>query len=144
MGLPTKVDALLSRVYGDYRQFSRFFGVGVVATLVDWVIFYLLAGYLGIFYLLSLALSYFASTVLNYFMNRRFTFGSTYKKVHLQLGSFLSVAIIGLALNELIVYGLVQYLFAGSMVMASRVFATLVVFIWNFALNKRITFRVFR
>ena len=147
MGLPVKVDALLSLVYRDYGQFTKFLGVGVVATLVDWAIFYLLAGYLGIFYLLSLALSYLISTVLNFFMNRRFTFGSKYKKVHVQLGSFLSVAIVGLALNELIVYGLVHYLFAagtGNMVMVSRIIATFLVFIWNFLLNKCITFRIFR
>ena len=147
MGPPAKVDALLSLVYRDYWQFSSFLGVGIVATLVDWAIFYLLAGYLGIFYMLALALSYLASTVLNFFLNRHFTFENTCKKVHFQLGSFFSVAITGLVLNEVIVYSLIHYLFAanaGNLVMASRIIATVLVFIWNFILNKYITFRIFR
>lgn len=147
MALLAKVDALISQVYPGYRQFSKFLSVGVIATLVDWAIFYLLAGYLGIFYLLSLAVSYLASTVLNFFVNRRFTFGNKSRKIHVQFMSFIAIALVGLALNEAIIYGLVHYLFsstAGPVVMASRIIATLVVFLWNFVLNKSITFHVFR
>jgi putative flippase GtrA len=147
MEILSKTDAMLSRVCGACPQFARYLGIGVIATLVDWVVFYLLIVYLGIFYLLALAASYFASTIFNFFMNRRYTFRNTYKRVHVQLALFITVAVVGLGLNETIVYGL-AHLIPGGMtdiaLMVSRVIATLVVFLWNFALNKHITFRLFQ
>jgi putative flippase GtrA len=147
MEIIAKVDVVLSRACGACPQFARYLGIGVVATLVDWVIFYLLIAYLGVFYLLALAVSYFASTALNFFLNRRYTFRNTYKRVHVQIVFFIAIAIVGLGLNETIVYGLAHLLPGGvtdAALMASRVIATLVVFVWNFALNKRITFRLFQ
>jgi GtrA-like protein. len=66
MGPITKAGIDLSRVSGNHRQFARYLGVGVIATLTDWAIFYLLAGFLGIFYLHALTASYSASTALNF------------------------------------------------------------------------------
>jgi putative flippase GtrA len=147
MEIPAKADAVLSRVCGNGSQFARYLGIGILATLVDWAIFYLLIGFLGVFYVLALAASYFASTAFNFFMNRRYTFRNTYRRVHVQLAIFLAVAIIGLGLNETIVYSLAHLLPGGMTdiaLMAARMIATLVVFLWNFALNKRITFRLFQ
>jgi putative flippase GtrA len=145
MGILLKADAVLSRVSGHSPQFARYLGIGIVATLVDWTIFYLLIGYLGIFYLVALATSYFASTVLNFFLNKRYTFRNTYRRVHVQLALFVAVAIVGLGINEIIVFSLAHLIPGGTTevaLMASRVIATLVVFLWNFALNKRLTFRL--
>jgi putative flippase GtrA len=129
-----------------YRKFMKFTGVGIVATLLDWLIFFALVRYTSLLYPLALATSYLASTILNFFMNRRYTFRNTYKKVHLQLASFVGVAVLGLGLSEALVYGIANYLLGHSStgLMASRVIATLVVFAWNFLLNDRITFRIFR
>jgi putative flippase GtrA len=147
MEILAKADAVLSRVCSNSPQFARYLGIGVIATIVDWTIFYLLIGYLGIFYLLALATSYFSSTALNFFLNRRYTFRNKYRRVHVQLAFFVIVAVIGLGLNETIVYSL-AHLIPGGMtdvvLMAARVIATVVVFMWNFALNKRITFRLFQ
>jgi putative flippase GtrA len=143
----TKAETTTSRVSGDHRQFARYLGIGILATLADWAIFYALAGFLGVFYALALATSYCASTVLNFFLNRRYTFRNTYRRVHVQLAVFGAVAITGLGLNELIMYGLVQITpgsKTGISLMVTRVIATAVVFVWNFALNKRFTFRIFR
>jgi putative flippase GtrA len=80
MQILAKADVVLSRVCSNSPQFARYLGIGVIATLVDWTIFYLLIGYLGIFYMLALATSYFSSTALNFFLNRRYTFRNTYRK----------------------------------------------------------------
>jgi putative flippase GtrA len=96
---------------------------------------------------MALAVSYLISTVISFFLNKRFTFRNTYKKVHFQLASFIAVAAAGLAINEAIVYGLVHYALgsnASLSLMVARVIATFIVFVWNFMINKRITFRIFR
>jgi len=145
--LLAKVDTVLSGVYSDYLKFIRYLGIGIIATLVDWAIFYMLIGALGVFYVLALAISYLISTVLSFFLNKRYTFRNTYKRIHFQLASFVAVAAAGLAINEAIVYVLVYYIFGSSAsmaLMAARVIATFVVFIWNFMINKRVTFHIFR
>ncbi len=147
MGMLMKADAVLSRAWGNSPQFARYLGIGIVATLVDWTIFYLLIGYLGIFYLVALATSYGASTVLNFFLNKRYTFRNTYRRVHVQLALFIAVAIVGLGINEIIMFSLAHLIPGGTTevaLMASRAIATFVVFLWNFALNKRLTFRLLR
>jgi putative flippase GtrA len=143
----TRAEATLSRASGDRRQFARYLGIGIIATLADWAIFYMLVSHAGIFYPLALATSYSASTVLNFFLNRRYTFRNTYRRVHVQMAVFFSIAIAGLGLNEAIVFALARIIPGGTAsvtLMASRVAATAVVFVWNFALNKRLTFHVFR
>jgi len=147
MSLLTKTDLVFSKVYGDYLKLARYLGIGFITTIVDWAIFYLLIGYTGIFYMFALATSYLTSTVFSFFLNKHFTFRNTYNKVHIQLASFFVVAIFGLGINEALMYGISNFLFSGSSeraLMASRIIATLVVFIWNFILNKRITFNIFR
>ncbi len=145
--LLAKVDTVLSGVYSDYLKFFRYLGIGIISTLVDWAIFYMLIGSLGVFYMLALAISYLISTVISFFLNKRYTFRNTYKKVHFQLASFVAVAIAGLAINEAIVYGLAHYVFgsnASLALMAARVIATFIAFVWNFMINKRVTFQVFQ
>ncbi len=147
MGPITKADVARSRVPGGHRQLTRYLAVGIIATLTDWTIFYLLVGFLSVFYLQALAGSYFASTVLNFFLNRQYTFRNTYRRVHVQLAIFVAVAIAGLGLNEMIMYVLVRISPGGTTdvsLMVSRVIATMAVFAWNFTLNKRVTFQVFR
>lgn len=142
-----KADGVLSRVWGNSPPFARYLGIGIVATLVDWTIFYLLIGYLGIFYLMALATSYGASTVLNFFLNKRYTFRNKCRRVHIQFTLFIAVAIVGLGINEIIMFSLAQLIPGGTTaiaLMASRAVATFAVFLWNFALNKRLTFRLLR
>lgn len=138
--------AALSGIHEDVPRLAKYFGVGIIATAVDWTLFYVLIRYLQLFYVLALVASYSTSTVLSFFMNRRYTFRNTYDQVHFQLASFTAVAVLGLGLNEVLVYGMAYYVFgsAGAGLMASRFIATLVVFAWNFMLNKSITFKIFR
>lgn len=143
----TKAEAALSQASGVRLQFARYLGIGIVATLADWAIFYALASLLGIYYTMALATSYSASTVMNFFLNRRYTFRNTYRRVHVQLALFAAIAVVGLSLNEIIVYVLVHLIPGGETdiwLMASRVIATAIVFMWNFMLNKRLTFHLFR
>lgn len=107
----------------------------------------MLIGILGVIYVPALAISYLISTVLGFFLNKRYTFRNTYKKVHFQLASFVAIAIAGLAINETVVYSLARFAFDSSSspgLMIARVVATFIVFGWNFTVNKRVTFRVFR
>jgi putative flippase GtrA len=141
-------DTMLSSVYRDYIKLVKYLAVGIVGTLADWLIFALIIGYTSLFYVLAMALSYFVGMVINYVLNRRFTFNNTYKKVHYQFASFALIALIGLGIQEALMVGLVHYMLADTnvdlLLMASRVIATFAGFIWTFIANKKITFKVFQ
>ena len=142
-----KVDTGLASIYGDYQKFAKYLAVGVVGTLGDWSVFYLLIDLVGLYYPFAKVISYSVGTIINFFLNRRFTFQNTYKKMHYQFVSFAVVAVIGLALQEAIMYVLVQYVFlnnASIWVFAANVVATFCGFIWTFFANKKITFKIFQ
>ncbi len=148
MGLLRTIDALFSRIYSDYVKLAKYLAVGIVGTLADWSIFAILIGYTGIIYALAMAISYFVGMVINYALNRRFTFNSTYKKLHYQFASFAVIALVGFGLQEAIMFGLVHYLLADTnvdaLLMACRVIATFTGFAWTFIANKKITFKIFQ
>ena len=141
-------DALFSRIYRDYMKLAKYLAVGIVGTLADWSVFALIIGYTSLIYVLAMAVSYFVGMLINYVLNRRFTFNNTYKKVHYQFASFAVIALIGLGIQEALMVGLVHYLLAdtsvAALLMASRVIATFAGFIWTFIANKKITFKVFQ
>ncbi len=142
------IDTALSSVYRDYVKLAKYLAVGIVGTVADWAVFALLIGYTSLIYVLAMAMSYFVGMVINYVLNRRFTFNNTYKKVHYQFASFAAIALIGLGIQEAFMVGLVHYLLSDTSVyallMASRVIATFAGFIWTFIANKKVTFKVFR
>jgi putative flippase GtrA len=148
MDLLKTFDTLFSRVYRDYVKLAKYLTVGIVGTLADWMIFAFIIGYTSLFYVLAMAMSYFVGMIINYVLNRRFTFNNTYKKVHYQFATFALIALIGLGIQEALMVGLVHYLLADTnvdlMLMASRAIATFAGFIWTFIANKKITFKVFR
>lgn len=146
-GLLSKFDMMFSSVYADYKKFVKYLSVGIIATLADWSFFFMFINFTELFYLYALAASYFIGMVISFFLNKRYTFNNTYQKVHFQFATFAIVAMIGLALNEVLFFGFVHYIFASMddfSLMASRVIVTLIVFVWNFIANKRTTFKIFQ
>ncbi len=75
--------------------------------------------------------------VVNYVLNRRFTFASG--KSHGEaLTKFLIIAALGLALNSLLMFMLVELL--GLYYLIAQVLTTGLVLLWNFAGNRFWTF----
>ena len=143
----SNADVLLSGVYKDYRLFFKYLGVGVVGTIADLAVLFILVSLLDVFYMYANVVSYGAGTVVNFFLNKRYTFNNTYKKVHFQFMSFALVAAVGWVLSEALLYVFVNYLFANSSdlsVMVSKVMATFIVFVYNYIVNKRTTFKIFQ
>ena len=148
MDIVKTADSIFSGIYQDYRKLVKYLAVGIVGTIADWIVFALFLHYTVIFYALAMVVSYSVGTVINYVLNRRFTFNNTYKKVHYQFASFALIAVVGFGIQELLMFGIVQYVFgdssADTLVMVARMVATFVGFAWTFIANKKITFKVFQ
>ena len=118
-------------------QFTKFTGVGAVATLVHYAI---LVGLVQLFAFDALPASsagFAISALLNYGLNYRFTFSSD-KRHGPALGRFIVIALIGLALNGAILsFCIAAWNFH---YLVAQVTATGIVLVWNFLANRRWTF----
>ena len=119
-----------------FWQFFRFGIVGVLATLIDFLCLYLFVDGFGWSYLLGAALSFTLSTVFNYLASMRFVFQSRFTSAERQkeLLLFVGLSLVGLALNQLLLWILVS--FWQVYYLLAKVFVTAVVFLWNFISRK--------
>ncbi len=120
-------------------QLIRYGVVGGTAFVVDFGLLYLFNEYLGVHYLLATAFGFMAGLIVNYFMSVKWVFNQ--RKVKDKSTEFIIfgvIGIIGLGLNELIMYiGVDKFAMA---VMVAKIVSTAIVFIWNFVVRKFILF----
>jgi putative flippase GtrA len=118
----------------------RYFVVGGTAALVDWILFYVLAVQLSINFLVAGGISFTIATIVNYFLSVAHVFesGARFQRRHEILAVFV-VSGIGLAINQAILFVLVQWI--SLHLMASKITATGVVFLWNYFARSRYVFR---
>ncbi|MDO8565350.1 MAG: GtrA family protein [bacterium] len=123
---------------GDARLFLGYVVTAGVATVVDVAILYFLTNFIGLYYLYSSIVSYVAGMITNYSTSKLFVFKNKSENITGQFSLFVVVAVIGLILNQIIIwllveYGQVWYLYA-------KFISILVVMFWSFYGHKKITF----
>lgn len=120
------------------RLFIGYVFFAGIAALVDLGLLFSLTEFIGFHYLISAALSYTCGMITNYSLNKVFTFKNKNKKIVQQFGLFVFVALIGLGLNQLILWLLVE--FVGLWYMLAKLISISIVMFWNFYGHKKITF----
>lgn len=135
------IDLLFLRASNDVRiQFLRYTFVGTAAFAVDFLSLWALTEFLNVYYLVSAAVSFVAGLAANYLLSVRWVFGNrTIGNKGLEFGAFAVIGIAGLALNELIIWGLTEHL--GFHYLISKIVSTVVVFLFNFFSRKYLLFR---
>ena len=122
---------------GNVARFLCFAGIGVVATSVQYVILVAGVQLAHAAPVLASTVGFLAAALVNYALNRRYTFRSG--KPHVEaVTKFAMVAAIGLALNGMLLGAATQLL--GLNYIVAQVLATLVVLIWNYSANAAWTF----
>lgn len=121
-------------------QFLKFGIVGGIAFVVDYAIMVFLTEAFGVPYLISSFISFCVSVVVNYLLSMRFVFVSRDDiKKQTEFISFLILSIIGLGINELVMYLVADVLIGDKMKRAylvAKLVATFIVMIWNFVTRK--------
>ncbi len=117
------------------KQILRFGVVGGTAFLIDYGLLYALTEWIGINYLISAAISFSVSVIWNYILSIKWVFTpkDNVSKLN-QFTIFLVLSIIGLLLNEALMWLMVEKL--AIYYMFSKVVATAVVMIYNFITRK--------
>jgi putative flippase GtrA len=116
-------------------QFFRYIFVGVAATVIDFGFLYLLTEYGKIFYLVSAVISFVAGMIANNLLSLNWVFsGRSSGKKWLDFVVFSLIAVIGLGLNVFLMWVFTEHF--GFYYLLSKVFATALVFLWNFIARK--------
>jgi len=127
----------------EWTRMLRFALVGAAGTLVDFSILSLLQAFTALPLWLDNVFSYGAGILCNYTLNRRWTFRSSGSAGRLVQYALVSAA--GLGLNTLLLI-ILEPLFSwmvpgGWQFLPAKAAATLIVFFWNYGMNRVWTFR---
>lgn len=120
-------------------KFLKFGLVGFSGLIIDFGTTYLAKEKLRWNKYIANSLGFTLASVNNFILNRIWTFESLDPEVGWQFSKFMLVAVIGLLLNNLIVYLLTDRVKFNFYL--SKLFAIVTVFLWNFLLNYLYTFR---
>ncbi len=116
------------------NQILKFGVVGVIAFLIDYGLLYILTEYANIYYLISSIISFTVSLIFNYILSIKWVFDVTKKQTYKEVIVFVVLSVIGLGINQLVMY-------LGSDIMhiyymLTKLVATAIVMVWNFITRK--------
>ena len=120
-------------------KFLKFGVVGFSGLLLDFGVTYLAKEKLRWNKYVANSMGFILASASNYYLNRIWTFQSHDPEVGWQYSKFLVVALIGLMLNNLIIYLLTERFLRLNFYVA-KFCAIIIVFLWNFSVNYLYTF----
>jgi len=116
------------------NQILKFGVVGGLAFLIDYCLLFLLTEFLNIHYLISSVISFIISLIFNYILSIKWVFDVTKKQTIKEITIFTILSVIGLGINQVVMY-------LGSDIlnihyMFTKLAATAIVMVWNFVTRK--------
>ena len=117
-------------------QIFKFIVVGGIATVIDWIIYFVLYHFIKIEPIIANIISFAVSVVYNYWASCKYVFKVNKEKSRArQFVEFIVFAVIGLLINEVIIWGLHNELEWNAMLV--KIIATAIVMVFNFVTRKK-------
>lgn len=129
----------MNRVLELALKFIKFCFVGASGVVVDFSVTYLLKDRAGWNKYVANSLGFLCAASSNWILNRLWTFQDTNPEVLVQYSKFVAISLIGLGLNNLVVFLLHSRMSWGFY--TAKIGAVLAVTLWNFTANYLYTFR---
>lgn len=111
-------------------EILRFCLVGALTFFLDYGLLYILTEYVGFYFLVSSAISFIVAVAFNYWLCLVFVFQNSIKQDTKQATIFIGSSILGLALNQVCMWFMVDILHIYYML--SKIGATFIVTVWNY------------
>lgn len=116
-------------------QIFKFGIVGGIATLIDWIVYYIVYKFLHVDPLIANILSFSVSVIYNYSASVRWVFdvnkNNSKKKMFIE---FMIFSIVGLIITEILLHLFINILSMNAMI--SKVISTVIVMVFNFVTRK--------
>ena len=116
-------------------QIFKFVIVGGIATLIDWIIYFICYHFIGIEPLIANIISFTISVIYNFWASIKYVFdvkGNNKRNFII----FVVFALIGLGINEIIIFLLHNKLLWNAMLV--KIIATAIVMVFNFVTRKKL------
>jgi putative flippase GtrA len=120
-------------------KFLKFGIVGASGMILDFSLTYLFKEIVKVQKYVANAIGFTVAATTNYLLNRIWTFHDITPEITIQFIKFFIISLIGLGINTLILYILVNNYKINFYL--SKLFAIAVVMIWNFTINFIFTFK---
>ena len=117
-----------------FKQLFRFGVVGGLAFLIDAGLLYILTEFCHIYYLISSVISFTVSLAFNYILSIIWVFDVKKKQTYKEVLLFTVLSVIGLGINQLVMYLGVVLLHIYYML--CKVISTIIVMVYNFITRK--------
>lgn len=117
------------------EQIMKFGVVGFLCFFIDYFVLFVVTEFLGIDYLISSAISFSVSVVINYILSIKFVFNT--KKDANKVKEFILfvvLSLVGLGINQIIMWFTVEKMAIYYMI--AKIFATALVMVYNFITRK--------
>lgn len=119
-----------------FYQIIKFGLVGFLCFFIDYGMLLFLTEIIGIHYLVSSGISFTISVVVNYLLSLKFVFDTEKKNRTKEFVLFIVLSVIGLLINQILMWFLVEMLRLFYMI--SKIVATAIVMVYNFITRKMI------
>jgi len=123
------------------KTFIKYGIVGISGTIISMSVLYTLTDIFNIYYLISGLIAIEISLLNNFFWNDRWTFlhNNNMNSVHIRLIDYHIVSLAGALINIMFLYILTSWI--GLYYLLSNLIAIMGVFIINYIINTRITWK---
>lgn len=121
------------------KLFIRYIFFAGIAALVDLSLLYMLTSFFAVHYFMSAFFAYIFGMITNYSLNKIFNFQNKSKRYFKQFFIFVFVASIGLFINQLIIFSLVEFL--EMYYMLAKIISIAIVMFWSFFGHYKFTFK---
>ena len=126
--------------HASSTEFARYFWAGSLTFLTDFLILFALTEFAGINYLWSNLAGVLVGIVMSYLFCIKWVFQTRrYNRVAQEFSLFVLTCVVGLLLNESLLWAFVT--FAEIHYLAAKIIVTAVVFVVNFGVKKIVLFR---
>lgn len=118
-----------------FIQLLRYFVSGGVAFVVDFSLLYILTEFVGLHYRLSTIIAFTVGLLITYLFSVLWVFDNRrFKNAKVEISIFAFIGIVGLLLTSFFMWFFTDKL--STHYMLSKVFTTIIVFLWNFIMKK--------
>jgi putative flippase GtrA len=124
-----------------FIQLFRYFFSGGIAFVVDYAILFICKEYFGFHYLLATVLGFSVGLLITYLMSIFWVFDK--RRFNNRQTEFLIFAVIG-AVGLVLTYLFMKFFtdFLSVHYLVSKIFTTIIVFVWNFTAKKLFLFSI--